>query len=182
MLFKNKSKKSILIRFSLLIPVMLLAFALQSGKSIETSAKPHVILNNPVTSPLNTIEETSVDSSKATNEHTDTHIFTSVEEPPDPIGGLDAFYKYIGENAHFSKEAYPASGVTSNVRVLVSFIVEVDGSLSTIKSLRDPGHGTFEETKRLLENAPKWKPGIQNKRPVRVQFTLPIQLNSSTES
>ncbi len=182
MLFKNKSKKSVLIRFSLLIPIMLLAFALQSGKSIETSAKPLVILNNPVTSPLNTIEETSGENSKATNEPTDTHIFTSVEEPPEPIGGLEEFYKYIGENANFSKEAYPASDSNSNVRVLVSFIVETDGSLSTIKSLRDPGHGTFEEVKRLLENAPKWKPGIQNTRPVRVQFTLPIQLNSLAKS
>lgn len=182
MLFKNKSKKSILIRFSLLIPVMLLAFALQSGKSIEETATPLVILNNRTISTLNNTEETNIGNTKATDEPTSTHIFTAVEEPPEPIGGLDEFYKYIGENAHFSKEAFPTTSNDSKFRILVSFIVETDGSLSNIKSLRDPGHGTFEETKRLLENAPKWKPGIQNTRPVRVQFTLPIQLNSSTES
>lgn len=178
MLFKNKSKKSVLIRFSLLIPIMLLAFVLQSGKSIGGNQEPLVVVDNHVVSATTIINKTNIPSLQ-----TDSGIvFTSVEEPPEPIGGLEEFYKYIGENANFSKEAYPASGSNSNVRVLVSFIVEADGSLSTIKSLRDPGYGTFEETKRLLENAPKWKPGIQNTRPVRVQFTLPIQLNSSTES
>jgi len=179
MLFKNKSKKSVLIRFSLLIPIMLLAFALQSGKSIEGNQEPLVIVDNHVISPKDII----INKSSIPSLQTDTgRVFTSVEEPPQPIGGLEEFYKYIGENANFSKEAYPDSGSNSNVRVLVSFIVEADGSLSSIKSLKDPGYGTFEETKRLLENAPKWKPGIQNKRPVRVQFTLPIQLNNPNKS
>ncbi|HUH18457.1 M56 family metallopeptidase [Albibacterium sp.] len=175
MLFKNKSKKSVLIRFSLLIPIMLLAFTFQSSKSIQEDPQSLAVINKSAISQLNYVEENNIPSLQEDT----SRVFTSVEVPPQPIGGLNEFYKYIGENAEFSKEAFPANGSNSNVRILVSFIVEKDGSLSNINSLRDPGYGTFEEAKRLLENAPKWNPGIQNTRPVRVKFTLPIQLNPS---
>src|SRR5690606_37379199 len=92
MLFKNKSKKSVLIRFSLLIPVMLLAFAFQSGKSVQTGKEPLVVVDGSVISPQNYVEAASIPSMQEDT----TKIFTAVEEPPQPIGGLNEFYKYIG--------------------------------------------------------------------------------------
>jgi len=180
MLFKNKSKKSVLIRFSLLIPVMLLAFTFQSGKPVQTGEDPLVIVNNQRVKPTFLLLN---NKTGVTSLRTDTGIvFTSVEEFPVPDGGMEEFYKYIGENVNFSKEAYAASDSDDRHTILVKFIVEKDGSLSNIERLKDPGHGSFEEVKRVLENAPKWKPGIQNKRIVRVQFTLPIKLNKPAES
>ena len=62
-------------------------------------------------------------------------------------------------------------------KVIMQFVVERDGSLTDIKVLRDLGLGTGEEAIRLLKSMPKWEPGVQNGRPVRVAYTLPFALN-----
>ncbi len=62
-------------------------------------------------------------------------------------------------------------------RVILQFVVEKDGSLSNIAALRDPGNGLGEEAIRVLKLAPKWKPGVQNGRNVRVQYTIPVNFN-----
>ncbi|EOR93818.1 Ferric siderophore transport system, periplasmic binding protein TonB [Arcticibacter svalbardensis MN12-7] len=89
-------------------------------------------------------------------------------------GGLSKFYLYIGKNY-----IYPASARESGVsgRIVMSFIVEKDGSLTDIKVLKDMGMGTGEAAIRLLEKTIKWRAGVQNGRAVRVQYTLPIMLN-----
>ncbi|WP_187774898.1 energy transducer TonB [Pedobacter sp. BS3] len=102
------------------------------------------------------------------------HDFASVEVLPSFPGGIEKFYAFLDKNYHFSKEARE-HGVSG--RVTMSFIVEKDGSLSNIKVLRDLGMGTGEEAIRILEQSPKWKPGIQNGELVRVAFTMPIMLN-----
>ncbi|TCK82843.1 energy transducer TonB [Albibacterium bauzanense] len=106
------------------------------------------------------------------------HVFTSVEVAPTPQGGLEEFYKYVGRNYNYPAQAQE-QGVSG--RVLLQFVVERDGSLTDIQVLRDLKYGTGEEAVRMLKRAPKWKPGIQNGRPVRVQFTLPIQLNLAAQ-
>ncbi|MGK4566019.1 energy transducer TonB [Flavobacterium sp. 3HN19-14] len=63
-------------------------------------------------------------------------------------------------------------------KVIVQFVVEKDGSLTDIKVVRDLGYGTGAEAIRVLKSAPKWKPGIQNGRAVRVLFSLPISIQS----
>lgn len=102
------------------------------------------------------------------------HDFASIEEMPDFPGGMSKFYTYVSKNY-----VYPAAAREQGVsgRLILSFVVEKDGSLTDIKVLRDLGMGTGEEAVRMLRKAPKWKPGIQNGRPVRVQYTLPIMLN-----
>lgn len=106
------------------------------------------------------------------------HVFTSVEVAPTPQGGMEEFYKFVANNYNYPPQAVE-QGV--NGRVLLQFVVEKDGSLTDIKVLRDLKYGTGEEAIRMLKKAPKWKPGIQNGRPVRVQFTLPIQLNLAAQ-
>lgn len=51
--------------------------------------------------------------------------------------------------------------------------------LSTIKLLRDIGHGTGEEALRVLKLSPKWIPGEQDGKPVRVLYNLPISISGS---
>src|SRR5690606_36776824 len=121
----------------------------QSGKSAHQTIEP-------------IIPETDIFSDER-------NVFTSFENPPVPVGRFDEFYKYIAENANFSKEAYAEVDPTDNHSILVKFTVEIDGSLSHIEKVKDLGHGSFEEVKRLLENAPKWKPGTHNTHLVRVQ-------------
>ena len=98
-------------------------------------------------------------------------IFTIVENQPEPEGGMTAFYKYVGENLK-----YPNLARRNNIegRVFVKFVVERDGSLTDVQVLKGIGGGCDEEAVRVIQSAPKWKPGKQRGRPVRVQMILPI--------
>ena len=101
-------------------------------------------------------------------------IFTAVEVNPEPIGGLNAFRKWVGDNY-----SYPQGAIDAGVKgqVVVSFVVERDGSLTDIKVVKDLSYGTGQAAVGVLKKAKPWKPGIQNGRPVRVAYTLPITLN-----
>ena len=92
---------------------------------------------------------------------------------PDYPGGIQAFYQYVGRHYRYPVEAVKnrASG-----RVVLNFVVEKDGSLTDIKVLRDIGFGTAHEAVRILKSSPEWIPGKQHGIPVRVQYTLPLNL------
>ncbi|MEH6304818.1 energy transducer TonB [Olivibacter sp. CPCC 100613] len=102
--------------------------------------------------------------------------FNKVEKQPQFPGGLHAFYKWIGEQYKYPAEA-KTKGIAGTLHV--SFVVELDGSLSEIELLKDLGHGTGEAAIALLKESPKWAPGLMEGKPVRVYYTLPIKLNLS---
>ncbi|MDR6945317.1 energy transducer TonB [Mucilaginibacter pocheonensis] len=106
-------------------------------------------------------------------------IFTSVEQVPEFPGGLDKFGAYLGKSIR-----YPAVARENGTqgRVIVTFVVEKDGSLTDIKVTRGIGSGCDEEAVRVLKNSPKWKPGIQNGRPVRVQYSVPISFTLASDN
>jgi periplasmic protein TonB len=101
----------------------------------------------------------------------DNTIFTAVEDNASFPGGIEKFYAYLGKSIH-----YPAVARENNVqgKVFLTFVVEKDGSLTDIKVLRGIGSGCDEEAVRVIKNSPKWKPGQQNGRVVRQQYTVPI--------
>ena len=101
--------------------------------------------------------------------------FTSVQVMPEPKGGMAAFVKWVADNYQF-----PSSALNNGVQgtIEVSFVVERDGSLTDITVHRDIGYGTGEEAKKLLKRAEKWHAGIQNGRPVRVTYKMPIRLSA----
>jgi periplasmic protein TonB len=87
--------------------------------------------------------------------------------------GMDKFYGYIAKN--FDKSDLDED--TGMITVKVSFIVEKDGSISTIKVLEDPGYGMGEEAIRVLKSLKtKWIPGLLDGEPMRTLYTLPISL------
>ncbi|RYY06034.1 MAG: TonB family protein [Sphingobacteriaceae bacterium] len=97
--------------------------------------------------------------------------FASVEKLPTFPGGEVAFGNYLAKNIRYPKEARDQK-ITG--RVIVSFIVEKDGKLNDIKVLRDIGAGCGAEAVRVLSESPAWNPGIQNGKPVRVAYTMPV--------
>ena len=103
-----------------------------------------------------------------------------VEMMPEFPGGMEAWGRYLQKNLR-----YPALAIENNVagKVTVSFVVEKNGQLTNIKVLRGIGAGCDEEAVRVIKNAPFWKPGSQNGKPVRVAYTVPIlfQLNYLTK-
>ncbi len=93
-----------------------------------------------------------------------------IDVKPDFPGGIQEFYKFIGKN-------YKTPNVKNlKGKVFVMFVIEKDGSLTDIKVLRDIGHGTGEEAVRVLKECPKWLPGEQNGKKVRVLYSLPISI------
>lgn len=104
--------------------------------------------------------------------NTEVYALISIDKKPEFPGGQGEFYKYIGTN-------YKMPNIKNlNGKVLVTFVIEKDGSIVEVKVLRDLGYGTGEEAIRVLKASPKWVPGEQNGQPVRVQFALPIALKN----
>lgn len=101
-------------------------------------------------------------------------IFTVVEEEPKFPGGMEALYKYLGQNIKYPQLARE-NGITG--KVYVTFVVEKDGSIANPKILRDIGGGCGAEAIRVVKAMPKWSPGKQRGKAVRVQFNLPVNFN-----
>lgn len=101
-------------------------------------------------------------------------IFLSVEQDPEFPGGLQALMTYLSKNIK-----YPTLAKETNTtgRVYVTFVVEKDGSITNAKVMRDIGGGCGAEALRVVQNMPKWTPGKQSGRAVRVQFNLPVVFN-----
>lgn len=86
--------------------------------------------------------------------------------------GMDEFYKYVAKNFRT-----PELDEGQVLTVLVSFIVEKDGSMSNIKVLRNPGYGMDKEAIRVLQSLKvKWEPGIIKGQKVRTEYALPIKV------
>ena len=87
---------------------------------------------------------------------------------------LDFIYKNI---------VYPEVAKTNGVegRVIMKFMVGEDGSISKAQVLRDPGAGCGKEAVRVVNMMPKWRPGIQRGKPVKVWFTLPVSFKLPKE-
>lgn len=105
----------------------------------------------------------------------DNNIYNTagIEVKPDFPGGIEKFYKFVGKNYQVPEE----EGLKG--KVFVSFVVEKDGSLTDIKVIRDIGYGTGKEAIRVLKSCPKWNPGEQNGKKVRVLYSLPINIQSA---
>ncbi len=101
-------------------------------------------------------------------------IFTVVEKDPEFPGGTDALYKYLAENIKYPQLARD-NGITG--KVYITFVVERDGSIANPKILRDIGGGCGAEAIRVVKAMPKWTPGKQRGKAVRVQFNLPVNFN-----
>jgi protein TonB len=96
-----------------------------------------------------------------------------IEVKPDYPGGIEKFYKFVSKNYQTPEE----EGLKG--KVFVSFVVEKDGSLTDIKVIRDIGYGTGKEAIRVLKSCPRWTPGEQNGKKVRVLYSLPINIQSA---
>lgn len=105
-------------------------------------------------------------------------IFIVVETQPQFPGGEDSLYNFIYSNLRYPQVAKDNA---LEGRVFLTFVVEKDGSITNVKIIRDIGGGCGHEAKRVVEMMPKWIPGKQNGKPVRVQFNMPIRFEVQEE-
>ena len=98
-------------------------------------------------------------------------IFQIVEEMPAFPGGEAKLMEYVAKNIKYPQIARE-TGIQG--RVFVGFVVEPDGSVSNVKVLRGIGGGCDEEAMRVVKSMPKWKPGKQRGKAVRVSYQIPV--------
>jgi protein TonB len=101
----------------------------------------------------------------------DEEIFTIVEKMPEFPGGTEKLFRYLGKNIEYPPMAKDA-GIKG--KVYVTFVIDKDGSIADVKVLRGIGGGCDEEAIRVVKGMPKWSPGKQRGKSVRVQYNLPI--------
>jgi len=107
-----------------------------------------------------------------TPDDTEVEPFVIVEKMPSFPGGEVALMKFIAGHIKYPAAAREA-GISGTV--YLSFIVEPDGSISTVKVLRGIDGGCTEEALRVLSLMPVWEPGRQRQKPVRVKLNLPVR-------
>ena len=109
---------------------------------------------------------------KPVEEEATDEIFVVVEKQPDFPGGTSALMKFLGDNIK-----YPVIAQENGIqgRVITTFVVERDGSISDVQVVRGQDPSLDKEAVRVIKTMPKWTPGQQRGKPVRVRFTLPVQ-------
>ncbi len=113
---------------------------------------------------------------ETSEEYGEEEIFVVVENMPEFPGGTKALNKFIAKTVRYPVIAQE-NGITG--RVFVGFVIDKDGSVSNVKVLRPVDPALDKEAIRVIKAMPKWKPGKQRGKPVRVSYTVPInfQLN-----
>ena len=98
-------------------------------------------------------------------------VLEKAEVMPEYPGGEQAMMKFVADNVK-----YPQDAIDKEIsgRVLVSFVVEKDGSIGDVKVVKGIGGGCDEEAVRVVNAMPKWKPGMDKGKPVRVSYMMPI--------
>ncbi len=106
----------------------------------------------------------------------DTSAYSKIDSIPEFPGGMEAFGKFLGHNLRYP--AYSREHGTQG-RVVVGFIVEVNGTLSNIRIVRKLDDHLDQEALRVMKLSPNWKPGIFKGKPVRVNYSIPISFTLS---
>ena len=98
-------------------------------------------------------------------------VFDEVDEMPQFPGGMAGLMQYLSTNVRYPEDA-KESGAQG--RVIVSFIVEKDGSISNARVTKPTYSSLDDEALRVVSNMPKWTPGKQNGEAVRVRYSIPV--------
>lgn len=148
-------------------PAEKLEVAVISNKTVEGEAVRDVFVPPP---PPKVAEEIKIAKTE------EEEIFRGVEQNPEFPGGEKAMYAFLSKHIQFPSQAQRAN---QTGRVTLQFVVEKDGSIGNIRVLKGIGFGCDEEAIRVVKSMPKWNPGRQNGRAVRVYFNLPVHFKLS---
>ncbi len=107
---------------------------------------------------------------KAPKEYSENHIYDKAEIKPEYPGDIDKFREFVVNNLNLPDE------LTESLRLVITFVVEKDGSLTSIKLERNSGYGLAEEFQRIFATSKQWTPGYDRGKPIRTYFRFPIIL------
>jgi TonB family C-terminal domain len=117
---------------------------------------------------------TTVSAQKTVVAQKNQKVFDVVEQMPEYPGGIQALFEYLSQNVK-----YPADAENQKVegRVIATFIVETDGTINNVEVVKPVFPSLDAEAIRVLSGMPKWTPGKQSGKEVRVKYTVPINFN-----
>ncbi len=101
----------------------------------------------------------------------ETKVFDVVEQMPQFPGGPQALFEYLSSHIKYPVVA-EENGVQG--RVIVTFVVERDGSITDVKVAKSVDPSLDKEAQRVVKSMPRWIPGKQNGAAVRVKYTVPV--------
>lgn len=189
MLQKNRSNRAALIKYGFSAPLFILMLILSSAtisnsrtvrlfdrKAGEIFMLPAATVTGAIKPEINRIHNASTDKKSLVSLPDTTpdkagKIFARVDHVPEFPGGFNAFIKFLSSNIK-----YPENARKNKVqgRVIITFVVEKDGSLTNIRIARGVEEDIDREAIRVIQMSPAWKPGIQTGKLVRVAYAVPI--------
>ena len=189
MMLHTKSSRRSLLKLLALIPIVAIALAVNAEqvvdvrydspqKQITKKGKKNATINmgdNKTTLQIveteTRAETTEAPTAEGTFEPVQGDVFDVVEEMPQYPGGPQALFEFLSQNVQYPKEAAKA-GIHG--RVIVTFVVEKDGSICESKVVKSVDPSLDAEALRVINAMPNWKPGKQNGKEVRVKYTVPV--------
>ena len=117
---------------------------------------------------------TTVNAQKTVVAQKNQQVFDVVEQMPEYPGGMQALFEYLGQNLKYPEDAKQQK---VEGRVIAIFVVETDGSISNVEVVKPVFPSLDAEAVRVLSDMPKWKPGMQSGKVVRVKYTVPINFS-----
>ena len=133
----------------------------ESESTTEAISGPVAQVSGPVATGPVVVEEASDEG----------EIFQVVEQMPEFPGGMQALMAYLSKNIKYPSVAQD-NGIQG--RVLVSFVVNKDGSIVDPEVIKSVDAALDKEAMRVIKAMPKWNPGKQRGKPVRVKYTVPV--------
>ena len=138
---------------------------------VDDIVEEEVQTSEEVNQAISTVMQTEADATSSTDEET---IYETVEENAQFPGGDEACNRWLSEHIR-----YPSIALEQGIkgRVLVSFVVNTDGSIADIQIKRSPDPSLSQEAERVIKQMPRWKPARQGNKFVRSRFNLPINFS-----
>lgn len=117
---------------------------------------------------------TTVSAQKTVVAEKNQQVFDVVEQMPEYPGGIQALFEYLQQNVKYPEDAKKQK---IEGRVIATFVVETDGSINNVEVAKPAFPSLDAEAVRVLSAMPKWKPGMQSGKAVRVKYTVPINFS-----
>lgn len=180
MMLKKKSNPWARAKYALALPVAFISVALfetPEASALTAELSEYKASDFLVTSatqspnPTEALPTLSEANTLATAPDNNNDVYVQVEKQPEFPGGETALMEFLQKTMKYPEEA--AKNKIEG-RVVVSFVIEKDGSISNIEIMRSPHKLLSEEGIRVIKNMPKWEPGTQRGEKVRVKYVLPI--------
>ena len=117
---------------------------------------------------------TTISAQKTVVAQKNQKVFDVVEQMPEYPGGIQALFEYLSQNVKYPDDAEKQK---IEGRVIATFVVETDGTISNIEVVKPVFPSLDAEAVRVLSGMPKWTPGKQSGKEVSVKYTVPINFN-----